>query len=65
MKTNVGGIDRTLRIVAGIAILAAGFFLNSAWWVLLVGAIVLATGLMRFCGAYTLFGISTCNVKQD
>ena len=65
MKNNVGGIDRTLRIIAGILILAVGFYLNSAWWVYLIGAIVLATGLMRFCGAYTLFGISTCKIKQD
>ncbi len=65
MKNNVGGIDRTLRIIAGLIILAAGFYLKSAWWVYLVGAIVLATGLMRFCGAYTLLGINTCKTKQD
>ena len=65
MKSNVGGLDRTLRIIAGIIILAAAFYLKSAWWVYLVGAIVLATGLMRFCGAYTLFGISSCKIKKD
>ncbi len=63
MKSNVGGIDRILRIIAGIAIIAAGFYFNS-WWGL-VGLILLATGLMRFCGAYRLLGLSTCKIKQD
>ena len=59
---NVGGIDRVLRIVAGIAILAGGFALKS-WWGLL-GIIPLATGIFGFCPLYRLVGISTCKVQS-
>jgi sulfite exporter TauE/SafE len=59
MKANVGKIDKNLRIVAGIAIIAVGFYYQS-WW----GAIGLApliTGLIKWCPAYLPFGISTCS----
>ena len=59
MTANVGGIDRVLRIVAGLALIAlAATGTVGAWGYL--GIIVLATGVFRFCGAYTLFGINTC-----
>ena len=61
MKENVGGLDRTIRIAAGVIILAAGFYYGS-WWGL-IGGVLLATGLMRSCGAYTLLGFSTCKTK--
>ena len=61
MKANIGGIDRTLRIGAGIALLALVFVLEGdARWLGLIGLLPLATGLARFCPAYALFGISTC-----
>lgn len=62
MKKNVGGIDRVLRIVAGLILIAlAGTGQIGAWgW---LGIIVLATGLFSFCGAYTLLGMNTCPVK--
>ena len=61
MKANIGGIDRTLRIVAGIALLALVFVLEGdARWLGLIGLLPLATGLLRFCPAYALFGMSTC-----
>ena len=59
MSCNVGSVDRVLRIVAGLAILAAGVFGPLGWWGL-VGLVPLATGVTRFCPAYTLLGISTC-----
>ncbi len=62
MTANVGGIDRILRIVAGLALIAlAATGMVGAWGYL--GAILLATGVFRFCGAYTLFGINTCPMK--
>jgi hypothetical protein len=61
MKANVGGIDRPLRIVVGILLLALVFVLEgNARWLGLVGLLPLATGLFRFCPAYALFGMSTC-----
>jgi branched-subunit amino acid ABC-type transport system permease component len=64
MKKNVGGIDRVLRIVAGLALIAlAAIGLIGPWgW---LGVIVLATGVFSFCGAYTLVGLSTCPLKVD
>lgn len=62
MKTNVGTIDRSLRIAAGLILI--GLSLSGAiglWgW---IGVVPLATGLLRVCPAYSLLGISTCKLK--
>ena len=61
MKANVGGMDRILRVVVGVALtLLAVTGTVGAWGYL--GLIVLATGVFRFCGAYTLLGINTCPI---
>ncbi len=62
MKPNVGGLDRTLRIVIGLAILGTGLFLKS-WWGL-VGLGPLLTAALGWCPAYLPFGLSTC-AKPD
>lgn len=62
MKPNVGGIDRILRILAGIAILGAGYYFKS-WWGL-IGIIPLLTAVFRFCPAYLPIGLNTCG-KSD
>lgn len=62
MKSNVGGIDRILRIVAGLVLIALAATGQIGTWGY-IGVIVLATGLFSFCGAYTLFGFSTCPLK--
>ena len=67
LKKNIGTIDRTLRIVVGLALLA-GFVLNadaSLRWLYLIGIVPLATGLVGSCGVYTLLGINTCTVKRS
>jgi branched-subunit amino acid ABC-type transport system permease component len=62
MTANVGGMYRILRIVTGLALLAlAATGVVGTWGYL--GVIVLATGVFRFCGAYTLLGINTCPMK--
>ena len=62
MKANVGGMDRILRVVVGVALtLLAVTGTVGAWGYL--GLIVLATGVFRFCGAYTLLGINTCPIS--
>jgi hypothetical protein len=66
LKTNVGGIDRILRIVVGLALIA-GFFLNSdasMRWLYLIGIVPLATGLMSTCPLYSVLGLSTCPMKK-
>jgi len=64
MIKNVGGIDRVLRIFAGVALVAmtASNQIGAWGW---IGLIVAATGIFSFCGAYTLFGFSTCPLKND
>jgi hypothetical protein len=63
MTANVGGIDRVLRIVAGLALIALAITNVVGMWGFVVGGIVLATGVFRFCGAYTLLGVNTCPLK--
>ena len=65
MNSNVGGIDRALRIVVGLVVLALFFVLegNARYWALL-GFVPLLTGVFRFCPAYTLLGVSTCPMKK-
>lgn len=57
MKANVGGFDRVLRIIAGLAILGAGYYFKS-WWGL-IGILPILTGTFRFCPAYLPFGLNT------
>ena len=58
-KTNVGSFDRLFRILLGLVLLALVFVGPKTEWGWL-GLIPLATGLMRTCPLYSLFGISTC-----
>lgn len=62
MQTNVGNADRTLRLVAGVVIIALGVFYQS-WWGA-IGLIPLFTGTTRWCPAYLPFGISTCKTPD-
>ncbi len=62
MKRNVGKPDMVIRIVIGLVIAALGFAYQS-WWGLLA-TIPLVTALVRFCGLYAIFGISSCPTKQ-
>ena len=63
MRKNVGGIDKGLRITAGLALLALGAFGPLGWWGL-IGLVPLATGLMGSCPAYSLLGMNTCAVTR-
>ncbi len=60
MNSNVGSTDRIIRIIAGLAIGAVGFYYQS--WFGLIGLVPLATGLVGWCPAYLPFGISTCRL---
>lgn len=62
MKKNVGGIDRGIRIVLGIIIIALGVYLKN--WLGIIGVILLLTGLFSYCGLYQLLGINTCKIKK-
>lgn len=64
MNANVGGIDRILRIVLGLVLIAltlAGII--GAWgW---LGVVPLVTGAIGFCPLYPLFGLSTCPMRNQ
>jgi hypothetical protein len=62
MKCNVGGMDRKIRIAAGLIIILAGIYFQS-WWGL-VGIIPLMTGVIRWCPGYLPFGFSTCEPSR-
>ncbi len=59
MKANVGNIDRILRIAVGLVLLSLIFVGPQTLWGL-VGLVPLATGLFRYCPAYSLLGINSC-----
>jgi len=63
MRTNEGTVDRVLRIIVGIALIAVGVWVvesQAAIWILtIVGIVLLVTGIIGWCGLYTLFGVST------
>lgn len=63
MTKNEGGIDRTLRIVAGLALVAAAATGTVGVWGY-VGVVPLLTGLMGWCPAYSLLGFNTCPMKK-
>ena len=58
MIPNVGGADRIVRVIAGLAIIAAGVYFQSWWGV--VCLVPLATATLGWCPAYLPFGFSTC-----
>ena len=63
MKCNVGGWDRGLRIVIGLVLIVLGLAGavsgTTAIAAYVIGAVALLTGLVGFCGLYTVLGIST------
>jgi hypothetical protein len=63
MKSNVGGIDKILRIVAGIALIAWALMGGPIWaW---IGIVPLATGLIGWCPLYPILGLSTCPLNKN
>ena len=64
MKANVGGIDRALRIVAGLVLIVLAAMGVIGMWGYL-GIVPLATGVLRFCPVYPLLGFSTCPMKSS
>ncbi len=63
MTKNVGGIDRIVRIVVGIALIAAAAMGAIGVWGY-IGVVALGTGLMGWCPPYAILGFNTCSVKK-
>ena len=65
-KTNVGGMDRPVRIIVGILLIAGWFLMPGASyrWLFWIGIIPLLTGILGTCPLYSVLGISTCPMKR-
>ena len=68
MKTNVGSLDRILRVIVGLALIAfalgavaLGTGLNWLGW---IGLVPLLTGAVGTCPLYSVFGLSSCPVAR-
>lgn len=69
MQKNVGSIDRGIRALVGIVLLAV-YFLGAVGGTLgivalVAGIVLLGTAAIGWCPPYSLLGINTCGVKQD
>lgn len=71
MTCNVGGVERPIRMIVGLALLAMATFgaLPMGWMIAfyVIGGVALVTGAIGFCPAWRLMGINTCeatNVKR-
>ncbi len=63
MTKNVGSIDRTLRIVFGLALIAGAATSTIGLWGYL-GVVPLLTGLIGWCPPYAMLGFNTCAMKK-
>lgn len=62
MKANVGGVDKLLRIVVGVALIAWAAMGGPVWaW---IGVVPLLTGVFNFCPLYAALGMSTCRPRS-
>jgi hypothetical protein len=65
MTTNVGTIDRIIRIVIGLVLLWYALMATATGynWIGWIGVIPIVTALVGSCPLYSILGISTCPVK--
>jgi Protein of unknown function (DUF2892) len=63
MSANVGGMDRILRVLVGIVLLALTVTGQIGVWGW-IGVVPLATGLFKFCPLYRVLGLNTCPVAR-
>jgi hypothetical protein len=63
MKSNVGGIDRILRLVLGLVLVGLALTGTLGPWAW-IGVVPLVTGALGTCPLYTMLGFSTCPLKR-
>jgi hypothetical protein len=64
MKANIGTIDRAVRILAGLALIGLAVAGTIGPWGY-IGIVLLLTGFVRVCPAYSLLGINTCSTGKS
>lgn len=62
MNKNLGKVDRALRVIIGIAIIAFGVI--NASWLGIIGAIPLLTAIIGWCPLYCPLKINTCQKEE-
>jgi hypothetical protein len=69
MARNVGSVDRILRIIFGMVLIAYAIpigFSQTGWnWVGWIGVVPILTAVFSTCPAYSILGISTCPMKKS
>jgi len=68
MKRNTGNIDRVIRAILGlilIALAATGTVGVWGWIGIVIGIVLLLTAIFSFCPAYAIFGMNTCPMKKS
>ncbi len=60
---NIGSLDRAVRAIAGIALIAAALLGDGMAWGW-IGLVPLATAAVSFCPAYRMLGLNTCRLRQ-
>jgi hypothetical protein len=63
MKINEGGLDRGIRVVVGLVLIALAATGTVGWWGY-IGIVPLITGAVGVCPAYSLLGLNTCPMKK-
>ncbi len=63
MKTNEGSLDRTLRVLAGVLLIALVLTGTIGLWGW-IGVVPLVTGAIGMCPLYLLLGINTCPANR-
>lgn len=63
MKCNSGMIDRALRVIVGLVLIALTLTGTIGMWGW-IGVVPLLTGAIGFCPLYTILGINTCSTKK-
>lgn len=63
MEQNVGKNDKIIRYI--LALISLYFAYAYSWWLIIITIILVATGLIGFCGLYKLLGINTCKIKKS
>lgn len=63
MTKNIGGIDRIVRIIVGVALIAATLTGAIGVWGW-IGVVPLVTALMGWCPPYAILGFNTCSMKK-
>jgi mannose/fructose/N-acetylgalactosamine-specific phosphotransferase system component IID len=67
-EVNEGVLDRIIRGIVGVALIIISILLLESTLkivIIVIGVIVLVTGLSGFCGLYKILGINTCKIKSN